>query len=480
MTPPLQNSRWLVVGGPARARGFTLIELMIALLVSLLLLLGLTGLFVGMSRSSDELKKANDLIENGRFAAQALASELSHSAFWGGYVPQFDSLVEGGVPVDAPTAIPNPCLAYSAWDAGHVTNLIGVPIQTSDVLPSGAGCLSPLVKRAGTDVVITRNLDRCVPGTANCDADVLGRLYMQSTQCVPELNIQIVASATANTLVLVPAKSSGIDGVYKGIMIRIKSGTGAGQVRYVTGYVGATRTATVAPAWTVVPDTTTVFAADYVLGNALHPLHTRACVGTGTPPALPITGGPFSPKRRFQSNIYYISEFPHPNRPGETIPTLVRSSIDLAGGVIAHQAPTPLVSGIEVLRIQLGIDDFSDSGAAVDYTVGRIWSDPNNQVSPINRGDGSPDRYVRCTTAVPCTANDLANAVSAKIYVLVRARDRTPGYVDNKTYCLGELNLDGSCPADSLIAAANDAYQRHMFSTNVRLINVSGRRETPS
>jgi len=66
-----------------------------------------------------------------------------------------------------------------------------------------------------------------------------------------------------------------------------------------------------------------------------------------------------------------------------------------------------------------------------------------------------------------------------KIYVLARSRDKTPGYTDTKTYCLGETAADGSCPAANQIAAANDQYKRHVFSSSVRLINISGRRETP-
>jgi hypothetical protein len=38
---------------------------------------------------------------------------------------------------------------------------------------------------------------------------------------------------------------------------------------------------------------------------------------------------------------------------------------------------------------------------------------------------------------------------------------------------------DGSCPAANTIAAANDHFKRHVFTTSMRLSNISGRRETP-
>lgn len=469
---------------PRRERGFTLVELMVALVLSLLIVLALVTLFVNMSRNSAELKKANDMIESGRFSMQALTTEIEHAGFWGGYVPQFDNLVNDDIPGDAPTAVPDPCTPYASWDADYINNLIGVPIQTTDTLPAGTGCLSPLSKRAGTDVVVVRHLERCLPGTTNCDADVAGRPYMQYSRCQLERLAGSPVSATASTVVLDADSSSGHPALvnkFKGTMIRIVAGPGAGQFRWITAYDDASQTATVSPNWLTVPTSASTYAFDYVFGAGSYPLHTRECVGTGTPPTdvMPLTGGPLAPKRRFLSNIYYVTDVAHPDGGSDVVPTLVRASLNLSGGVIAHQAPAPLVSGVERLRVELGIDDVSDSGAAVDYTAARNWADPNVQVSPTNRGDGSPDRYVHCTAAAPCTANDYANAVVAKIYVLVRSRDRTPGYTDTKTYCIGQLNLDGSCPAAAQVAAANDNYQRHLFTTSVRLINISGRRETP-
>jgi len=73
----------------------------------------------------------------------------------------------------------------------------------------------------------------------------------------------------------------------------------------------------------------------------------------------------------------------------------------------------------------------------------------------------------------------LTNVVAVKLYALVRSRDATPGHTDDRTYCLGGYDSDGSCPAANTIAAANDSYKRHVFTTSVRLTNVSGRRETP-
>lgn len=175
-------------------------------------------------------------------------------------------------------------------------------------------------------------------------------------------------------------------------------------------------------------------------------------------------------KRQFISNLYYIRNYAI--TPGDDIPTLMRSKFDYSAstGVLEHQAAVPVVEGIEGFKIEFGIDNLSDVGTAVDYTAPVIWGDTTNLNSPTNRGDGIPDTYISCTTASPCSVADLTNAVAVKLYILSRSREISPGYTDNKTYHLGTTTL----------GPYNDNYKRQMFSTTVRLVNVSGRRETPN
>jgi len=459
--------------------GLTLIELMIAMTISLLILAALVAVFVNMSRTTNEMAKTNSLIENGRFAIQLLQDDLVHAGYWGGYLPQFDNLSFGGAPGDAPTAVPDPCAAYGTWDSTYRVNLLGTPVQAYDALPAGAGCLAPLAQRANSDVLVVRHAEPCVPGVGNCGANVAGRLYLQVPNCAAEANAGTAQLATSNTITLA-ASASVTTGDYVGLSIRTVSGIGLGQNRTISAYNGVTKVATVSTAWTVIPDSTTTYAFDYMLGTSAYPLHKINCIGTGSPATLPLTtAGTVADKRRWISNIYYISNFVNPDQPAEVIPTLVRSQFDLAGGTLAQQAPVAMIDGIDAFRVELGIDNISKSLAPVNYTQAIIWADPINQTLPTNRGDGAPDAFFHCTTAVPCTAAQLSNVVAVKIYVLARSRDKTPGYTDTKTYCLGATNTNGSCPAANLIAAANDSYKRHVFTSSMRLINISGRRETP-
>jgi hypothetical protein len=65
-----------------------------------------------------------------------------------------------------------------------------------------------------------------------------------------------VASATASTVVFDDAALIGTDDYYNGMIVQVYSGTGAGQSRLITDYVGGTKTAHVFPDWGTNPDAT--------------------------------------------------------------------------------------------------------------------------------------------------------------------------------------------------------------------------------
>ena len=150
------------------------------------------------------------------------------------------------------------------------------------------------------------------------------------------------------------------------------------------------------------------------------------------------------PRRKMISNIYYVA-----NSAGG-IPTLMRMSYTNG----TYGAAQALVEGIEAFKVEYGIDDLGSNGLPISAT---------------NPPDGNADRYHACTAATPCTLNELANAVSMKLHVLARNLEPTAGHTDTKAYTVGPM----------AVAATNDNYKRHVFSTTVRLVNPSSRRETP-
>jgi len=195
-----------------------------------------------------------------------------------------------------------------------------------------------------------------------------------------------------------------------------------------------------------------------------------------TLPDKTCTAGTVAPRRKFVQSIYYIRDWFSNTPAKDGIPTLVRSQFDLSGGALAQQPAQALVEGIERFRVEVGIDNLSEpyagfpAGSPADPNAAVVWLDPDNWTVPTNRGDGVPDgNFVHCPTS-GCTRDDLVNVVAVKIYVLARANEPTLGYKDTKTYKLG---------SSGTIGPFNDQYKRHVFSTTVRLNDISGRRETP-
>lgn len=132
--------------------------------------------------------------------------------------------------------------------------------------------------------------------------------------------------------------------------------------------------------------------------------------------------------RKLHLHVYYIRNYSQSS--GDGIPTLmIKSPTD------ADNSAQSLIEGIENLQIQYGID---------------------------SSGDGSPDTYVQ----TPASLLEWSNIVTVRLYLLARSVDAEPGYTDSKTYDLGNLQVTPS-----------DHYHHRLFSTVVRLINVSQRRE---
>lgn len=132
--------------------------------------------------------------------------------------------------------------------------------------------------------------------------------------------------------------------------------------------------------------------------------------------------------RKLHIHVYYIRTYSQTS--GDGIPTLMlKSPID------ADSNAQSLLEGIENLQVQYGID---------------------------SNGNGSPDAYVQ----TPSSTLDWSNIVTARLYLLARSVDADPSHTDTKTYDLGNLQV-----------TPGDHYHHRVFSTVVRLINVSQRRE---
>lgn len=200
-----------------------------------------------------------------------------------------------------------------------------------------------------------------------------------------------------------------------------------------------------------------VAANTIIQDEVLFPMRNRTC-----------SASPLADRRKFMSTLYYVRNYTV--TAGDGIPALMRSQFGQVAGAPEHKAAEVMIEGIDGFRVEYGIDNLSDSGAAVNFASSVIWANANNKTSPTNRGDGIPDgAFVRCTAASPCSVDQMANTVAVKLYVLVRGETITAGYTDSKTYNLGGTTL----------GPFNDGFKRHLFFQTIRLTNVSSRRETP-
>lgn len=169
-------------------------------------------------------------------------------------------------------------------------------------------------------------------------------------------------------------------------------------------------------------------------GATAFPLRRRDCAA---PAAL----------RAYLVSLYFISAN---NGAGQSIPTLMR--LELTGSTMAQ---VPLVEGIEEMTIEFGIDDDGD-GQPETYTA-----------------DPSVYSYPGC--ALCSAVRNWSNVVTARLYVLARSPEPSPGYVDRKSYALGHDAAGGAIT----VGPKNDAYRRHVYAVLVRIVNPAGRRDRP-
>ncbi|NDZ12176.1 pilus assembly protein PilW [Variovorax sp. WS11] len=172
-------------------RGVTLIELMVSIAITLIIVAALITLYLNVTQTNREMVKVNRQIESGRLAVYVLENEVAHAGFWENYMPQFDDLTLTTAPADVPTgAAPAPCLPYTPanWTDAYKRSLLDIPLQSYADVP--AGCSAVVTnKKANTDVLVVRHADTCVAvvgGSTNCEADIAGKLYFQSSLCATQ------------------------------------------------------------------------------------------------------------------------------------------------------------------------------------------------------------------------------------------------------------------------------------------------------
>lgn len=150
-----------------RQQGSSLIELMIATTLGLIILAGTTAIFARNSRAHDEIRKANQQIENGRYAAALLTEDFRNA----GYLAEFD-----------PSKLPTPASADPcATDLPTLRAGLAVPVQGINNAVTPLSCISDL--KPGSDIIIMRRVNACAVGDADCEPLLNNVIYLQASGC---------------------------------------------------------------------------------------------------------------------------------------------------------------------------------------------------------------------------------------------------------------------------------------------------------
>ena len=161
------------------AKGFSLVELMVALIIAGILLLGLAVFFASSSRSYSEAERVSRQIENGRYALALLSEEIRLAGYYGavGNVTLLPNPPTNPSIIPMPASLPDPCAtAFTSIKAALPVPIQGVDNVASATAPS---CVPDAV--AGTDVLVIRRVN-----TTTASSAVANGFYTQSSNCPSE------------------------------------------------------------------------------------------------------------------------------------------------------------------------------------------------------------------------------------------------------------------------------------------------------
>lgn len=163
-----------------RQRGFSLVEVMIALAIGAFMLIGIIALVASVSQTRSKLSVVSAQAENGRYAAHVLSEELSLAGFWGRYHP--------GVGVPNYQEI-GPCVnSNAAADQGFDGSALNFPLPVSGIASGGTlpACISAAGAPAGAEVITVRRVGVSAVAVADIPAGNTTP-YLQISNCELDL-----------------------------------------------------------------------------------------------------------------------------------------------------------------------------------------------------------------------------------------------------------------------------------------------------
>ncbi len=181
-----------------RQRGLGLVELMIAMLLSLLLSVAVIAIFSANSRSFKQDENVLRMQDDARHALRELAFELSMAGHYA------DLLIPGSVTPDDSLSLTSDCGPIGADDwmyqtvtagTGQMLSVVSVDNATAADATANFSCISPGEFQAGTDIVAVKRVAGVRTGAPETGHVYLrtngtvGLLFQEPISGVPVINV---------------------------------------------------------------------------------------------------------------------------------------------------------------------------------------------------------------------------------------------------------------------------------------------------
>lgn len=415
-------------------RGFSLIELMVAMGISTLLMAALASIFATSVNTREKIDREGQKIETARYSLDTLGEDIRLAGYFANLAPSLPGagIVNGATPADwqyvdpcstttgdlpgwsaaaaqaTPATnvdVPMPIFGYEMHVAGDLppTALLGcIGAYDGTTTLSGAPVAGPPPSggayRRGTDVFVIRRASTTAI-TAGGAGYVSGDPYLQSSTC-PEGAVDALAKYPPRFLAKATATSSDFN------------------------------------------------------------LHRLGCT--------PTVVGANASVRKLITRIYFISQCDdcfnnldnNTATMGDGIPTLKMVELGMSGGALSViKNVRTIAPGVENMHLEYGIDTTGDG--SID-----AWVSSNDNP----RQTGSTGTAVTGMRLDANTENRWEDVMAIKLFLITRDLKTSSGPASTKDFTMGSL---------APLTTPADGYRRRMTSTTIKLVNMSGRREVP-
>lgn len=430
-------------------RGFSLIELIVAMGISTLLMAALASIFATSVKTREKIDLEGQKIEAARYSLDTLAEDIRLAGYYGSLSPSLPpqtgvtpAIVNGATPADwkyvdpCSTATGDlPGWSTASAQATPATSVdVPMPIFGYEMHGTGVGADLPPSALLACIGAYTSVGPTYKTGTPVAGSPPSGGAYRRGTDV-------FVIRRTSTTAV-----TAGSADWRSGDPYLQTSSCPEGAVDALAKY----------PPRFLARATTT--STDFNL-------HLLNCT-----PTVP---GANSLVRKLITRIYFISQCDdcfndldnNTATMGDGIPTL--KMVEL-GVIPTSGTPTTLrmienvrtiAPGVENMHLEYGIDTTDDG--SVD-----AWIESNNNP----RQTGATGTAVTGMRLDANTENRWEDVMAIKLFLITRDLKTTSGTASTRSFTMGSL------PA---LTTPADGYRRRMTSSTVKLVNMSGRREVP-